>query len=199
VAVLVFALLSTWQRGRQIVARNRTKIEGPLDAFVAEVRDSDGVFRAPHTGVYLNANAETTPLALRENFRHNDTVHENVLIVSVQTIDVPHVRESKRFVVDEMGYRDDGICQITARFGFQDYIDVPAVLARSVEQMEVDVDLDHASYFVSRTTVVATRAPGMRRWRKRLFVIVLRNAADPVRYFRLPDDRTAVLGAHIEL
>ncbi|HWL96389.1 MAG TPA: potassium transporter Kup [Nocardioidaceae bacterium] len=199
VAVLVFVLLSTWQRGRQIVARNRTKIEGPLDEFVAEVRGSDGVFRAPHTGVYLNANADTTPLALRENLRHNDTVHENVLILSVQTIDVPHVRESKRFVVDEMDYRDDGIYQITARFGFQDYIDVPAVLARSVEQMEVDVDLDHASYFVSRTTVVATRAPGMRRWRKRLFVIVLRNAADPVRYFRLPDDRTAVMGAHIEL
>jgi KUP system potassium uptake protein len=101
--------------------------------------------------------------------------------------------------VDELGYKDDGICRISARFGFQDDIDVPEVLRRSVEQMEGDVDLDTASYFISRTTVVPTSAPGMRRWRKRLFVAVLRNAANPVRYFKLPDDRTVVMGAHIEL
>jgi KUP system potassium uptake protein len=199
VAVVVFVLLSTWQRGREIVTRNRIEVEGPLRDFVEEVRRRDSVFRTPLTGVYLNANADTTPLALRENLRHNHAVHETVLIVSVQTVNVPHVQESKRLVLDELGYKDDGICRISARFGFQDDIDVPEVLRRSVEQMEGDVDLDTASYFISRTTVVPTSAPGMRRWRKRLFVAVLRNAANPVRYFKLPDDRTVVMGAHIEL
>jgi KUP system potassium uptake protein len=199
VAVVVFVLLSTWQRGREIVTRNRIEVEGPLRDFVEEVRRRDSVFRTPLTGVYLNANADTTPLALRENLRHNHAVHETVLIVSVQTVNVPHVQESKRLLVDELGYKDDGICRISARFGFQDDIDVPEVLRRSVEQMEGDVDLDTASYFISRTTVVPTSAPGMRRWRKRLFVAVLRNAANPVRYFKLPDDRTVVMGAHIEL
>jgi KUP system potassium uptake protein len=199
VAVVVFVLLSTWQRGRQIVTRRRTEIEGPLDDFVEEVRGRESVFRAPRTAVYLNANPDTTPLALRENLRHNGTVHETVLIVSVHTIPVPHVQESKRVVVDELGYRDDGICRITARFGFQDVIDVPRVLALSAQQMEGDVELDTASYFISRTTVIPTDAPGMSRWRKRLFVSVLRNAANPVVYFKLPDDRTVVMGAHVEL
>jgi KUP system potassium uptake protein len=199
VGAVMFVLLSTWQRGREIVSRNRAEIEGPLDDFVREVRASPSVFRVPRTAVYLNANRDTTPLALRENFRHNDAVHETVLIVSVQTINVPHVQESKRVLVDELGYRDDGICRITARFGFQDDVDVPRVLAISQRQMEGDVDLDTASYFVSRTTVVPTAAAGMSRWRKRLFVSVLRNAANPVAYFRLPDERTVVMGAHVEL
>jgi KUP system potassium uptake protein len=199
VAVVMFVLLSTWERGREVVGRNRAEIEGPLDDFVREVRASPSVFRVPRTAVYLNANSDTTPLALRENFRHNDSVHETVVILSVQTIEVPHVQESKRVVVDELGYRDDGICRVKARFGFQDDIDVPRALAMSVQQMEGDVDLDTASYFVSRTTVVPTDAPGMSRWRKRLFVSALRNAANPVTYFKLPDERTVVMGAHIEL
>jgi KUP system potassium uptake protein len=199
VAVVMFVLLSTWERGREVVGRNRAEIEGPLDDFVREVRASPSVFRVPRTAVYLNANPDTTPLALRENFRHNDSVHETVVILSVQTIEVPHVQESKRVVVDELGYRDDGICRVKARFGFQDDIDVPRALAMSVQQMEGDVDLDTASYFVSRTTVVPTDAPGMSRWRKRLFVSALRNAANPVTYFKLPDERTVVMGAHIEL
>ena len=199
IALLVFVLLSTWQRGREIVGRNRTEVEGPLDDFVEEVRGRDHVIRVPRTAVYLNANAETTPLALRQNLRHNDTVHATVLILSVQTFAVPHVQRSKRVIVDELGYRDDGICRITARFGFQDDIDVPRVLKESVEKMEGDADLDEASYFISQTTVIPTRKRGMNRWRKRLFVAVSKNAANPVPYFRLPDERTVVMGAHIEL
>jgi len=199
VALVMFVLLSTWQRGRHIVERNRSKEAGPLQGFVEEVRDRESVFRAPRTAVYLSADRETTPLALRENLRHNEVVHESVLIVSVQTVNVPHVRESKRLVVDELGYRDDGICRIHMRYGFQDDIHVPGALATSVEQMEGDVDIDDASYFISDTTVVPTPDPGMRRWRKRLFVAMSRNAANPVPYFKLPDDRTVVVGAHIEL
>jgi len=199
IALLVFVLLSTWQRGREIVGRNRTEVEGPLADFVEEVRGRDHVIRVPRTAVYLNANAETTPLALRQNLRHNDTVHATVLILSVQTFAVPHVQKSKRVIIDELGYRDDGICRITARFGFQDDIDVPRVLKESVEKMEGDADLDEASYFISQTTVIPTRKRGMNRWRKRLFVAVSKNAANPVPYFQLPDERTVVMGAHIEL
>jgi KUP system potassium uptake protein len=199
VAVVVFVLLSTWQRGREIVERNRAEVAGPLQSFVEEVREREAVVRVPRTAVYLSANTETTPLALRENLRHNDVVHGCVLIVSVQTVNVPHVRDSKRLAVDELGYQDDGISRISVRYGFQDLIHVPDALALSVEEMEGDVDLDDASYIISDTTVVPTHARGMRRWRKRLFVAMSRNAANPVPYFMLPDDRTVVVGAHIEL
>ena len=199
VALVIFVVLTTWQRGREIVTRRRHEMEGPLQAFVEEVRDAEPVLRPPRTGVFLNSDSETTPLALRANFDHNRTIHENVVIVSLQTLNVPHVRAAKRLKIDDLGYADDGICHVTARFGFQDDIDLPATLRGATEQLEGEIDLDSLSYFVSRIVIVPTRRPGMARWRKRLFVVIARNATNPATYLNLPDDRTVVMGAHIEL
>jgi KUP system potassium uptake protein len=199
IALVVFVVLTTWQRGREIVTRNRTEEEGPLRAFVEEVHAMDPpAYRPPRTGVFLNANIETTPLALRANLEHNRAVHENVVIVAVLTERIPHVPEGERVTVDDLGYRDDGITHLTARFGFQDMIDVPRTLRMAAERMESEVDLDAVSYFISRITIVPTDAPGMAPWRKRLFTAIARNAADPVPYFGLPDDRTIVMGSHVE-
>jgi KUP system potassium uptake protein len=200
IALLVFVVLTTWQKGREIVTRNRTEEEGPLRAFVEEVHALDPpAYRPARTGVFLNANLETTPLALRANLEHNRSVHENVVIVSVQTQRVPHVPEEERVSIDDLGYRDDGITHLTARYGFQDTIDVPHVLRLAAKRMETDVDLEDVSYFISRITIVPTDAPGMARWRKKLFTAIARNAANPVPYFGLPDDCTVVMGSHIEL
>jgi KUP system potassium uptake protein len=200
IALVVFVVLTTWQRGREIVTKNRTEEEGPLEAFVEEVRAlQPPVYRAPRTGVFLNVNKDTTPLALRANFEHNQTIHENVVIVSVVTERVPHVPREERLTVDDLGYRDDGINHLTIRYGFQDTIDVPHTLRVASKHMESPPDLDKVSYFISRITIVTTDAPGMARWRKKLFQAIARNAADPVPYFGLPDDRTTVMGQHIEL
>jgi KUP system potassium uptake protein len=200
IAVVVFVVLTTWQRGRAIVTRNRTEEEGPLRDFVDEVRAMQPpVYRPPRSGVFLNANIETTPLALRANLEHNHVIHACVVIMSLETLRVPHVDESERVSVDELGYRNDGITHLTARFGFQDKIDVPATLRMAAEHVEGDIDVDATTYFLSRITIVPTDAPGMRRWRKKLFVAIARNAANPVAYFGLPDERTVVIGSHIEL
>jgi KUP system potassium uptake protein len=200
IALVVFVVLTTWQRGREIVTRNRTEEEGPLREFVEEVRAMEPpVYRAPRTGVFLNANIDTTPLALRANLEHTHTVHASVVIVSVQTLRVPHVAVAERVSVDDLGYQDDGITHITARYGFQDKIDVPRMLRMAAERLECAIDVDNASYFLSRIAIVTTDAPGMSRWRKRLFVAIARNAANPVAYFGLPDHRTVVLSAHIDL
>ena len=122
-----------------------------------------------------------------------------MVIISVETLRVPHVPESERVSVDDLGYRDDGITHLTARFGFQDVIDVPATLRMAADQVEGEIDVDHASFFLSRITILPTRAPGMAMWRKKLFVVIARNAANPVAYFGLPDDRTIVMASHIEL
>jgi KUP system potassium uptake protein len=200
IAVVIFVVLTTWQRGRKIVTRNRHEEEGPLRAFVEEIRDMQPpVYRAPRTGIFLNANLETTPLALRANLEHNHTVHESVVIVSVQTLRVPHVAEHERVTIDDLGYHDDGLNHITARFGFQDRINLPRTLRLVAEELEGDIDIDAASYFLSRITIVPTRAPGMAMWRKKLFVAIARNSANPAVYFGLPDDRTIVMGSQIEL
>ncbi len=202
IALIVFIVLTTWQRGREIVTRNRTEEEGPLRSFVEEIHEMDPPpYRAPRTGVFLNANRDTTPLALRANVEHNRIVHENVIIVCVQTERVPHVPRSERLSHDDLGYSDDGITHLTVRYGFQDTIDVPATLRAAAEGMaeEKKVDLEAISYFVSRITIVVTDDPGMMRWRKKLFRTIARNAADPVPYFGLPDERTTVMGSHIDL
>jgi KUP system potassium uptake protein len=200
IAVVIFVVLTTWRRGREIVTRNRTEEEGPLRAFIEEIREMQPpVYRAPRTGVFLNANIETTPLALRANVEHNHTVHATVVIMSIKTLRVPYVPIDQRVTVDDLGYRDDGITHMTARIGFMDKIDVPATVRMAAEQVEGKLDLERASYFLSRISIVPTNAPGMARWRKRLFVAIARNAANPVALFGLPDDQTVVLSAQIEL
>jgi KUP system potassium uptake protein len=200
IAALVFVVLTTWQRGREIITKKRTELEGPLRDFVEEIRDPDTpIARSPRTGIFLDANPETTPLALRANVEHNCVLHDSVVIVTVVTLNVPHVEEDERVTVDDLGYRDDGITHVTARFGFQDDLDVPRTLRRAAKRLERDADFEHVSYFLSRITIIPGGAPGMAAWRKKLFIAIARNAASPVPYFHLPDDRTIVMSAHIEL
>jgi KUP system potassium uptake protein len=200
VGLIAFVILTTWQRGREIVSRKRTELEGPLPDFVEKIRKLDPpVYRPPRTGVFLNANPETTPLALRANVEHNHAVHETVVIVTVNTLKVPHVPPRDRVTVDDLGYRDDGITHLTLRYGFQDHVNVPRALRMAAKHMESDVDLQAVSYFVSRVNIVPTKAPGMARWRKQLFIAIARNAASPVTYFGLPDERTVTVSSRIDL
>jgi KUP system potassium uptake protein len=122
------------------------------------------------------------------------------VILSIEMLRVPRVPESERLVCDDLGYRDDGITHVEARFGFLDDIDVPATLRLADAQgLERDVDADNASYFLSKMTIIPTSERTMMPWRKRLFMALSRNAASSTAYFRLPDDRTVTMGSHVEV
>ncbi|HEY1488655.1 MAG TPA: potassium transporter Kup, partial [Micromonosporaceae bacterium] len=200
VAAIIFTVLMTWRRGRVIVTRNRTAKEGSLRDFVAEVHTMEpSVYRVPGTAVFLNAVPDTAPLALRANVEHNHTLHEAVIIFSIEFARVPHIPPDERLVIDDLGDPDDGITHVTALFGFQDEPDVPQALRSSAAAgIEVPTDIDDATYFLSRMTIVRTGAPGMPAWQKRLFLSLAHNAANPVEYFNLPIDRTISMGAQIE-
>jgi KUP system potassium uptake protein len=201
VGAAVFTVLSTWKRGSEKVRAARVEEEGSLRSFVTELRGMEPPpVRVPGTAVYLNARRETTPLALRAGVEHNFAIRESVVIISIETTRAPFVPESERLVVDSLGYEDDGIAHLTARYGFQDSFNVPRLLALAEETgLECEVDVDNAVYFVSQVAVTATAAPGMRGWRKRLYIAMSRNAASPVDYFHLPGDRTVSIGSRIEL
>jgi KUP system potassium uptake protein len=168
---------------------------------VADLRSGrTAVQRVPGTAVFLHADRDTTPLALRANVEHNHVLHRAVVIVSIETQAVPHVHASKRVTVDDLGYRDDGITNLTVRFGYHDRQDVAGAVARAAgEGTERALDVERASYFLSRITIVPTRTRGMRQWRKGLFIALWRNQADPIRYFALPEERTVTMGSLIEL
>jgi KUP system potassium uptake protein len=127
-------------------------------------------------------------------------LHERVVIFSAEPVDTPHVPSGERVMVDELGYSDDNITQVTARYGFQDRPDIPRALrlARSMAS-EANWNLERPSFFLSRITIRVTAAPGMARWRKKLFVAIACNAASPVGYFGLSDDRTITMGSQIRL
>jgi KUP system potassium uptake protein len=201
VGVGMFAILSTWKRGSERVREARIEEEGSLRSFVEELRAMDPpAVRVPGTAVYLNARRETTPLALRTSVEHTRAMHETVVIVSIETTKAPYVGEAERLTIDDLGYEDDGITHLTAHYGFQDTLDVPRLLALAEETgLESGVDVAGAVYFLSHVTIVPSGAGGMRRWRKHLFVGLARNAASPVEYFRLPSERTVIVGSQIEI
>jgi len=175
-------------------------MEGPLRDFVEELH-ARPVHRVPGTAVFPHPTKDTTPLALRANVEHNQVLHEQVVIVSAHAQNVPHVPPPDRIIADELGYSDDGIMHLTVRYGFSDEPNLPEALRQAGAQgaHEVHVDPDTASFFLSRASLRHTNAPGMPRWRKRLFVAMAQNAANPADYFGLPQDRTVVMGSHVDL
>jgi KUP system potassium uptake protein len=201
IAIVVFTILVTWQQGRELVTRLRERDEGPLRVFVDELHARrPPLHRVPGTAVFLNRGKATTPLALRANVKHNQVLHEHVLILAIETLPVPHVPPAGRLVVDDLGYKDDRIAHVTARFGYLDSPDVPGLLPL-LRQADLESSLDESriSYFLSTIDLHPGTNPGMRRWRKRLFLATARLTADAAEYFQLPRDSTVIMGSRIEI
>jgi len=202
VGVGAFCVFTTWNRGRAIVSDVREDEEGPLQEFIDALHTGDpSVRRVSGTAVFMTASSSSTPWALKANVEHNHVLHEQVLIVSVDVRNTPSVLERERVTLDDLGYADDGIWHITVHYGFDESPDVPAALALCTPgDLKQPIDLDEASYFVSRT---ALRRGGdqlqrrMPRWREALFLTLARHAANPVEYFNLPIERTVVMGGQI--
>jgi KUP system potassium uptake protein len=195
-------VMITWRTGQVIVTRNRRAQEGPLDEFVQRVATFDPpLIRVPGVAVFLNASKDTTPLALRAQVERSHALHERVVIVSVDTVGIPHVEAADRFTVQHVGRGRARISHVTVRIGYQDTLNVPEALqlCRKQGRLERNLDLEHASYFVSRITITPTHAPGMELWRKNLFIAMARNAASPIDHFGLPGDRTVIMGSQIML
>jgi KUP system potassium uptake protein len=200
VAAIVCTVLFTWQRGRRIVTDKREELEGPLQAFVRKLHgDEPKVVRVPGTAVFLNRDERTTPLAMRAGVEHVHALHEHVVVLSIETRPVPHVPPEERLKISDLGFRDDGISHVTATFGFQDTPNVTDVLRQAEDAgLECPLEVEEASYFLSKIELLPTGEPGMTMWRKRLFVATAHLAADPVEYFVLPRDRAVLVGSHLE-
>ena len=179
----------------------RVRAEGPLPEFIEHLHAmKPPLHRVPGTSVFLNRGKATAPLAMRANVEHNEILHEHVLILSVETMPVPHVPAEERLQIDDLGYEGDRIIHVTACFGYMDQTNVPDLM-RQIHHAEYEGSLpdDRLSYFLSRIELVQGHEPGMSRWRKRLFIATSRIAADAAESLRLPRDRTVIMGSRIEL
>lgn len=197
IAGTVFLVMTTWRQGRDTVIRNRRVQEGPLADFVATVR-AGGITRVAGTAVFPHPGKQTTPLALRANVEHNHVLHEHVLVVSARPEGVPHVAPDEMLAADDLGA---GIVHVTVRYGFFDRPDLPAAVARAVDDglLPAGVDAAGASYFLSRGALRRSGGAGMSRWRKALFLVLTHNAGDPAELFGLPRNRTVIMGSDVDV
>jgi KUP system potassium uptake protein len=201
IGITAFTVMTTWQHGRQIVSAERARQEGPLREFVDQLRSGEeSTVRIPGSAVFLNRGADTAPLALRANVEHNHVRHDQIVILSIETETVPRVAVDDRIAVDHLGYSDDGIVHVTARFGYMETPDVPGALALlDRSETEGRLQLEEVSYFLSKIELRRGKAPTMSAWRKRLFIATSYITADAAEYFGLPRDSTVIMGSQIEV
>jgi KUP system potassium uptake protein len=202
VGLVIAVVMMTWRRGRDIVTKSRTRVEGPLDEFLEGLCEAKPpIIRLPGTAIYLSPGKATTPLALRSQVEHNHAIHERIIIVSVTPVSIPRVDRPDRFTSERLGKGLFKVTHINIRVGYRDGWNVPEALAlaRKLGFLERNLDLEHASYFVSKMTIVPTPAKGMAMWRKKIFVALARNAATPIEHFDLPRSRTAMTNSDVSM
>jgi KUP system potassium uptake protein len=201
IALVAFTVMTTWQRGQHIVGRAREEAEGPLREFIDQLGDYDPpLARVPGTAVFLNRGDQTAPLAMRANVEHNHVRHQHVIVMAIETVPVPRIPDSERMEVDALGYAEDGIVHVTARFGYMERPHVcEALRLLDPEQTEGQIAIDDASYFLSKLEVTTGDAPTMSAWRKHLFVATSYLSTDAAAYFGLPPERTVIMGERTEV
>ncbi|MSU21239.1 MAG: potassium transporter Kup [Pedosphaera sp.] len=194
VGALIFTLMMTWQRGRQLLAEKLRSGSLPLNLFLADIK-ANPPLRVRGTAVFLFSNSDGTPLALLHNLKHNMILHERVVILTILTDDIPHVDPMSRLSTEELG---DGFYRVIGHYGFMEDPDVPQLL-RGCAAQGLEFSEDRTTFFLSRETLIATAHPGMAIWREKLFAFMARNAQRPTEFFRLPANRVVELGMQVEI
>jgi KUP system potassium uptake protein len=194
IAGAVFLVLSTWRRGRELLFDRLRPGAIPIEPFLASVT-AHPPQRVPGTAVFLTAGREGVPHAMLHNLNHNKVLHERVVLLTVLTENVPYVDDAHRLEVAELGA---GFYRMTVRYGFKDEPDLPKALTLP-NALGLQFEMMETSFFLSRQTIVPTRAPGMALWREKLFAALSRNSGSATEFLRIPTNRVVELGTQIEI
>ena len=193
-AAVVFALMSTWRRGREVMFERLYRGAPALRSFLTSLSRRPPT-RVPGTAVFLTANPTAVPRALLHNLKHNKVLHERVVVLKVETEDIPRVPTSERLQVEHMGAN---FHRVVVRYGFMEQPDVTAVLT-SCQLGPPEPTLMDTSFFLSRETFLPSARPDLPRWREQVFIHMANAALDATRYFRLPPDRVVEVGSQVEI
>ena len=194
VGAIAFTLLTTWAKGRKLMRQHMAEATLPLDIFAKSGRNSTA--KVPGTAIFMNSGSNGTPSALLHNIKHNKVLHERVVVLTVQIADIPYVDEEDRFKISSLG---DGFYRVVLHYGFMEETDVPAALSKLDNICGGPFEMMQTSFFLSRQTLLTAEKPGMAIWREKLFAWMMRNAATPMEFFRLPTNRVVELGSQVEI
>jgi KUP system potassium uptake protein len=188
----VLLLMTTWKKGKELVATNLREQSLPLEIFLHRQAEKP-ITRVPGTAVYLARNPGAVPTALLHNLKHNKVLHERVIIVTVHTLGVPRLAEEERCLLRDLG---QGFHRMAMLFGFMEEPDIPAVL-QGLHPGGHPIEMMDTSFFVSRETVISTDREGMAPWREKLFITLQRNAASAPDFYHIPSNRVIELGTQV--
>jgi KUP system potassium uptake protein len=194
IALALYALMTTWKRGREILSKRMLEKTVPLKLLLADLA-AEPPIRVPGTAVFMYGSADGTPPALIHNLAHNKVLHEKIVFLTVMTEDVPHVAAAERVTVKRIG---KGFHSVVARYGFTEDPDILDVLAACKVQ-QLDIPIEGTTFFLGRETVIASDRPGMALWRETVFAFMTRNALRATAFFKIPPNQVFEVGAQVEL
>ena len=194
VGLVVFTVLTTWAKGRQLMRERLSESALPLQVFIKSAASS--VHRVRGTAVFLSTSSDVVPAALLHNLKHNQVLHERVLILNVKVEDVPHVSPDKRVEIHDAG---QGFYRVILHYGFMEEVDVPRDLA-AIKTCGAPFNMMSTSFFLGRQKLIASkRAPGMALWREKLFAWMLKSSESAMEFFKLPTNRVVELGSQVQI
>ena len=188
--LISFTTLTTWRRGRQLVSAEMAKQTIPMDEFLGSINH---VYRANGTAVFMTSSKEGVPTALLHNLKHNQVLHERVMLVTVETVSMPYVTEIDRIYLHRLG---KGFIRVILRYGFMESPDVPGALSYC-KRFGESLDYMTTTYYLSRETIVPSLKRKIAPLRARLFALMSRNATSATDFFRIPTDRVVELGTQL--
>ncbi|HEY4145908.1 potassium transporter Kup [Pinirhizobacter sp.] len=193
--VVIFTMMTTWRRGRDLVVREIKQSGLALAPFIENIAEHPPL-RVPGTAVFLTANQNSVPHAMLHNLKHNKVLHERNVMLTVDVLETPVADNDERLDIVDMG---GGFYGLQVRFGFAEDPNIPLALQRC-QAKGLGFDLMDTTFFLSRETIVAdVRRPGMALWRDKLFAFMARNALPATAFFQIPGNRLIELGAQVEI
>lgn len=195
VGFVIYTLMTTWNKGRQILSDRMLEYISPLSEFLEQVKKKKPV-RVSGTAIYMSGHPQYVPPTLYQSFKHFNCIHDHLVLLSVHTSDIPHVPSSNRVRMQNIGPQ---IYKVSIDYGFMDLPDIPAELRGLILDHNFPLDPDNATYFLGREHIIATQREGMMLWREKLFALMSRNAQPATRFFQLPRTRVVEIGSVVEL
>ncbi len=194
VAAVLLLMMTTWKRGRQLVADRIQRGQVPLSDFLERL-ETEPISRVPGTAVYMFRGSGAVPPALLSNVTHNHVLHDKVILLSVLTDERSRVDVGERVELVDAGR---GFTVATLHFGFMEEPNVSGALP-ALTGLPLEQAIASTTFFLGRETVISSSLPGMARWRERLFSFQLRSASSASRFFNLPPNRIFEVGSHVEI
>jgi len=187
-------IMWTWVRGTQILTEKTRKDSLPLHDLI-EMLKARPPHRAPGTAIFLTSDPDVAPVALMHNLKHNKVLHEKNVILTVHTADRPRVADSQRVSMEPIS---DDFKRLTITYGFMETPNVPRALGLCRKQ-GLKFDIMSTSFFLGRRSVVPSARQGMPLWQDKLFIFLMRNAANPTDFFHIPPGRVVELGTQVSV